>query len=93
MLLDRQSRLAPIDGDSVSVAPGITARAAPGHTHGHVVYVLSSAGERAVLLGDAITCPVQLQEPEWGAISDVDGALAARTRARRSSVSSRAPRT
>jgi glyoxylase-like metal-dependent hydrolase (beta-lactamase superfamily II) len=80
LLLDRQGRLDAIDGDEVAVAPGITARAAPGHTHGHVVYVLASGDERALLLGDAVTCPVQLQEPEWGATSDVDGALAARTR-------------
>lgn len=81
LVLDQRGRLEPIDGDQVAVAPGITARAAPGHTAGHVVYVLSSGAERAVLLGDAITCPVQLQETEWGAISDVDPALAARTRA------------
>lgn len=79
-VLDERGRLDPIDGDDVDIAPGITARAAPGHTHGHVVLVLSSGDERAVLLGDAITCPVQLEETDWGAISDVDAALAARTR-------------
>jgi glyoxylase-like metal-dependent hydrolase (beta-lactamase superfamily II) len=81
VLLDERGRLDPIDGDQVAVAPGITARAAPGHTHGHLVYVIASGTDRAVLLGDAITCPVQLQESDWGAISDVDPAAAARTRA------------
>jgi glyoxylase-like metal-dependent hydrolase (beta-lactamase superfamily II) len=70
----------PITTDGESIAPGVTARSAPGHTHGHVVLVLSSHGERVVLLGDAITCPVQLEEPDWQAISDVDAALATRTR-------------
>jgi glyoxylase-like metal-dependent hydrolase (beta-lactamase superfamily II) len=78
--LDEAGRVASIDADGASIAPGITARAAPGHTHGHQVYVLSSQAERLVILGDAITCPVQLEETDWGAISDVDPAVAARTR-------------
>ncbi|MDQ3145373.1 MAG: MBL fold metallo-hydrolase, partial [Actinomycetota bacterium] len=73
-------RIDPIDGDGVNLAPGITSRAAPGHTHGHAVLVLSSGDDRAVLLGDAVTCPVQLTEPDWQGISDVDPDLAARTR-------------
>lgn len=32
------------------------------------------------LLGDAVTCPVQLEETEWEAMSDVDKGLAKRTR-------------
>jgi glyoxylase-like metal-dependent hydrolase (beta-lactamase superfamily II) len=79
-LLDQRGRVEPITTDSESIAPGITARAAPGHTHGHIVLVLSSQGERLVLLGDAVTCPAQLEEPDWQAISDVDPGLATRTR-------------
>ena len=79
-LLADLGRVETIDGDDVSLAPGITARHAPGHTHGHVVLVLASGDERAVLLGDAVTCPVQLEEPDWSAMSDVDPALAIRTR-------------
>ena len=79
-LLHELGRIEPIDDDGESIAPGITARFAPGHTHGHNVFVLSSGDERAVLLGDAITCPIQLQETDWHAVSDVDAALAARTR-------------
>jgi hypothetical protein len=44
--------------------------------------VISSGQERALLLGDAITCPVQLDEPSWHSIGDVDPALADRTRQR-----------
>ena len=74
-------RVETFDGDT-TLAPGIDALSAPGHTHGHACIVLSSGDERALLLGDAITCPVQLDETAWGAMSDVDPTLAARTRER-----------
>jgi glyoxylase-like metal-dependent hydrolase (beta-lactamase superfamily II) len=79
-LLAAEDRLQPIDTDGEAIAPGITARAAPGHTLGHHCLVLSSGDERAVLLGDVIACPIQLQETDWQAMSDVDPALAVRTR-------------
>jgi glyoxylase-like metal-dependent hydrolase (beta-lactamase superfamily II) len=79
-LLADLGRIDVIDSDDTTVAPGITARHAPGHTHGHMVLVLSSGDERAVLVGDAVTCPVQLEEPDWMAMSDVDQQMAARTR-------------
>lgn len=79
-LLAGAGRLEPISGDMVSLAPGVTARHAPGHTPGHYILVLSSGDERAVLLGDAVECPLQLEEPDFYAFSDVDPKLAARTR-------------
>ena len=39
-------------------------------------------GERVLVLGDAMYCPQQLTELEWGAVSDVDPALARKTRER-----------
>jgi hypothetical protein len=33
-----------------------------------------------MLLGDAVECPLQLEEPDFYAMSDVDPALAQRTR-------------
>jgi glyoxylase-like metal-dependent hydrolase (beta-lactamase superfamily II) len=75
------ARLRPIDHDA-AIAPGVTALLAPGHTPGHSCVVISSGDQRALLLGDAITCPVQLDEPSWHSISDVDPALADRTRQR-----------
>jgi glyoxylase-like metal-dependent hydrolase (beta-lactamase superfamily II) len=74
-------RTRPIDRDT-TVAPGVTAVLAPGHTPGHLCVVLSSAQDRALLLGDAVTCPVQLDEPSWHSIGDVDPDLADRTRER-----------
>lgn len=73
------SRIGLIDQDT-TVAPGITALLTPGHTPGHICVVVSSGRERALLLGDAITCPIQLDEPTWHSIGDVDPALADRTR-------------
>jgi glyoxylase-like metal-dependent hydrolase (beta-lactamase superfamily II) len=73
-------RLEPMEGDLVAVAPGITARHTPGHTMGHYGLVLSSGDERALLLGDAVECPLQLEEPDFSVMSDVDPSLAARTR-------------
>jgi glyoxylase-like metal-dependent hydrolase (beta-lactamase superfamily II) len=75
------ARLRLIDRDT-AVATGVTAIQTPGHTPGHLCVVVSSGGQRALLLGDAITCPVQLDEPTWHSIGDVDPGLADRTRER-----------
>ncbi|MGH8993938.1 MAG: MBL fold metallo-hydrolase [Acidimicrobiia bacterium] len=72
-------RLDPFTGD-VDVAPGVSVRHAPGHTPGSAVVVISDGAERALLLGDAVHCPVELVEDDWEAVMDVDPALAARTR-------------
>lgn len=74
-------RLRPLDRDT-PVAPGVTAILTPGHTPGHLCVVVSSGAERALPPGDAITCPVQLDEPTWHSMGDVDPALANRTRER-----------
>ena len=74
------NRLEPIDGDMVPVAPGVTARHAPGHTPGHYVLIISSGVDRAYLLGDAVQCPLQLTETDISFLTDVDASLASRTR-------------
>lgn len=84
-IIDGLGRLAGADRVSLlacdaTIRRGVTVLAAPGHTPGHSIVVVSSGEQRLLLLGDAITCPLQLQESDWGAISDVDPALASRTR-------------
>jgi glyoxylase-like metal-dependent hydrolase (beta-lactamase superfamily II) len=79
-LLWDAGRLDPIEGDMVGLAPGLTARYTPGHTDGHYSLVVSSGTERLFLLGDAVECPLQVSEDEFNAFSDVDPALAKRTR-------------
>ena len=65
---------------SGTILPGIDIMAAPGHTPGSSIVVLSSGTDRAMLLGDVVHCPVQLIEPEWDGLMDVDPAQAKRTR-------------
>lgn len=76
-----EDRLHPVSGD-MTVTAGLDLLMTPGHTPGHMTVVVSSHGKRALLLGDAITCPVQLDEPSWQALGDVDPGLAARVRER-----------
>lgn len=66
--------------DGHSVAPGVTLRATPGHTPGHQTVIVSSGTERAVIMGDILHCPVQLVEPEWSVLFDIDAAMARATR-------------
>jgi glyoxylase-like metal-dependent hydrolase (beta-lactamase superfamily II) len=70
-----------IDADNVTIAPGITTRQTPGHTPGHVSSVISSGGERLIVLGDALHCPTQLTETEWEFLYDTDPMKAKQTRA------------
>jgi glyoxylase-like metal-dependent hydrolase (beta-lactamase superfamily II) len=64
------------------VAPGVITVATPGHTPGHMCVAVDLRGRRCLLLGDAITHPVQLEEPAWHSFGDVDVELAHSTRER-----------
>ena len=66
----------------MTVATGVDLIMTPGHTPGHLSVVVSSRGKRAMLLGDAIICPIQLDEPSWQSLGDLDPNLAARVRSR-----------
>jgi glyoxylase-like metal-dependent hydrolase (beta-lactamase superfamily II) len=79
--LEARGQVTLLDGDT-EIAPGVQRLAAPGHTPGHSFYVLHDQGERVIVVGDAFYCPQQLSETEWGAVSDVDPALARQTRER-----------
>ncbi len=54
----------------------------PGHTPGHVAIGIMSAGERAVITGDASHHPVQLIHPDWSPSADTDPIQSAATRDR-----------
>jgi glyoxylase-like metal-dependent hydrolase (beta-lactamase superfamily II) len=61
-------------GDGLRLAP------TPGHSPGHVVLWLESAGERLVLAGDVIHHPIQCDDPDWAFVTDADPAAALATR-------------
>ena len=58
----------------------LTAVPTPGHTPGHMSILVTSHGERALVLGDAAHSPVQLQEPDWVSRADMDPDLTRQTR-------------
>jgi glyoxylase-like metal-dependent hydrolase (beta-lactamase superfamily II) len=66
--------------DDATLLPGLDVRSAPGHTPGSTIIVISSGSERAMLLGDVVHCPAELLSDDWESISDVDKALARRSR-------------
>lgn len=69
--------------DGGSVASGITAVAAYGHTPGHFACALESGGSRLLLLADTANHYVfSLAYPDWEVRFDADKAMAAETRRR-----------
>src|SRR3972149_5734665 len=65
--------------DGASISDEVTVRHAPGHTPGHICVRVSSGGQQAVILGDAIVHPAQVAEPEWRFAFDMDPEAAVAT--------------
>lgn len=67
--------------DGGSVASGITAMAAFGHTPGHMAYMLESDGQMMAITADTANHYVwSLAHPDWEVRFDMDKAMAAQTR-------------
>ena len=67
--------------DGASVASGITAVSAPGHTPGHMGYMIESNGAQLMLIADLANHPVwSLAKPDWEVRFDMDKAQAAASR-------------
>lgn len=67
--------------DGGSPISGITAMAAPGHTPGHMIYMVESEGQRLAITADTANHYVwSLQRPDWEVRFDADKAAAAATR-------------
>jgi len=64
------------------VLPGIRLAPAPGHTPGNVIIELEEGGRRAIMSGDVVHHPVQIERPEWSSVFDSDPDTARRTRYR-----------
>jgi glyoxylase-like metal-dependent hydrolase (beta-lactamase superfamily II) len=55
-----------------NLTPEVQVWGTPGHTPGHVSFLISSGGERAVILGDVAHSPVQAHETDWNPGFDID---------------------
>ena len=67
--------------DGGSVVSGITGMMAPGHTPGHMIFHLESAGQRLVLTADTANHYIwSLGHPDWEVKFDADKARAAQAR-------------
>jgi glyoxylase-like metal-dependent hydrolase (beta-lactamase superfamily II) len=63
------------------VAPGITAVATPGHTPGHVSFLIADGNAQALVIGDAVTSPaLYMANPDWYPVFDMDPPKAVATR-------------
>jgi len=75
-------RMKTFDGDT-ELVPGIRALAARGHTPGHTIYAVESAGAKMVVWGDLMhVAAVQFPQPEVTVQFDSDGKAAAPQRRR-----------
>lgn len=61
----------------------VTSIPTPGHTPGHMSILISSLGQRALILGDVLHTPAQVEETTWVSRADMDPK---QTRITRSSV-------
>ena len=81
-------QMVPLEGLNVldliegeySVTEELSTLSTPGHTPGHISLVVSSAGERAFILGDVAHSPAQAQYTDWSPVFDTDPDLARQTR-------------
>ena len=55
-----------------AVTSELTAIPTPGHTPGHMSIMISSQGERALILGDAAHNLAQAQETDWVSRAGID---------------------
>ena len=68
------------DGEGVA---GVSAVCCPGHTPGHTSWVVSSGKHSAIMWGDIVHLQkVQMARPDVTVTYDLDGAMAAKSRAR-----------
>ncbi len=63
-----------------TITSEITTIPTPGHTPGHLNVLITSAGEKGILVGDLLHSKVQVQEPGWCSRADIDKAAGQRSR-------------
>lgn len=77
--LERLGVLELVEGEQ-ALTSELTALPTPGHTPGHTSVIISSQGERGVILGDVAHIPVQAQETDWSPRADTNPDLSRVTR-------------
>lgn len=77
--LEALGRLDLIEGERV-LTQACVALPTPGHTPGHTSVVISSAGERGIILGDVVLSPIDAEEPSLENSFDWNGGIAGETR-------------
>ena len=81
-LLPNKDRLVFVE-DGKEAIKGIHAVASPGHTPGHMSYVLSTAGQNYLFTGDVVShTGISFAHPDWAFGFDADPAVASVTRKR-----------
>ena len=73
-------KVTPYEADK-EVAPGVTSLFTPGHTPGHMSFVVASGSSRILVQSDVTNIPsFFLRHPDWHVMFDNDPATAAATR-------------
>jgi glyoxylase-like metal-dependent hydrolase (beta-lactamase superfamily II) len=77
--LQRLRKMDLIEGEH-NVTDEVTTLPTPGHTPGHQAILISSQGEKAMIVGDVLHTKAQVYEPAWTAGVDVDKDASRRSR-------------
>ena len=64
--------LADLVGVDHRISDNVWFESTPGHTPGHISLIIESAGQRAVITGDMVHSPLQIDDPELAAVVDSD---------------------
>jgi len=74
-------RMDLISGET-EVTADIRTMPTPGHTPGHMSFLIASAGEKAVIAGDVAHHPAQVNETGWCPVFDTDASASGNSRKR-----------
>ena len=80
MPLMEMGALELIEGEQ-AITDHLTALPTPGHTPGHTSVLITSAGENAIVLGDASHLPIQAHHTDWSPRADTNPNLSRQSRA------------
>jgi glyoxylase-like metal-dependent hydrolase (beta-lactamase superfamily II) len=80
MASETELRLSPLStsgnwqiaGNGSEIVPGVTAISTPGHTLGHMSYMVESRGQRLLCFGDVMHSPIQVSRPTLNSCFEAD---------------------